>query len=89
MKTETENNQDEASNASAARDCPASPDSRRTLEELCAIVYARTDWHRLTSTESEIVDRLESSGHLTINNPANGFVGSVSIPLENVEVEHE
>lgn len=46
-----------------------------SIEELAALCYAGKDWHKLTPFETTLVDKLEGAGYLTVNKPANGFVG--------------
>lgn len=50
------------------------------LAGLVAQVYAGKDWHSLSETERKIVKQLEATRCLSVNEPANGFVGK-TIPI--------
>jgi len=60
-----------------------------SLEALCAVVFSSRDWHRLTSCEQEIVRRLEKGGYIIPNNPADGFVGAVSLRRDQEQLRNK
>lgn len=45
------------------------------ITNVAARIYAMKDWHKLSVDEQNLVGLLELTGKLTVNKPANGFVG--------------
>ena len=54
---------------------------------LAASIYKGKDWRTLTQEERELVATLEQMGYLSRNEPPNGFVGKVQLPLKFNELE--
>lgn len=57
------------------------------IASLAAAIYKGKDWHTLTQEERELVAALEQMGYLSRNDPSNGFVGKVQLPLKFNELE--
>lgn len=48
------------------------------IAKIAAKLYSGRDWHKLSQEERGLVKSLEESGLITLNSPANGFVGRVA-----------
>ena len=60
--------------------------SYKELADLVAEIYADKDWHKLSDRERRVVKILEEMGYLKRNNPANGFVGKVTLRVEQLKL---